>query len=722
MRFSILYITILGVSVGYSLSVYSEETMVITNSSEYATKFMDNSEKFSDPIKDTPRTIVVVPRKIIEDTNANTLTEALKYVPGISFKSGDALAKPGGDHPTLRGFDATDSITIDSVRNTASQSRESFDIENIEVIKGPSAIYNGRGNAGGSVNIVTKKPFSGRSVTRTAIGLGTYNYKRATVDSNQQLSEHIAARINLMWHENDKPKRSMVDYSRWGMAPSILFSNESTSLLLSYYHLYSNDMPDYSTPFDKTGSPLNKSTGLFYGMKNRDYILNRVDTPEAVLSHEFENGLTVKNTTVYSKTVQQFIATSPSLSKIKSEPDLMFLQAKSGDFRTTTFSNLTDLTQQVWLASMLHKFSAGVEYTREDNKRKSMWIDVRDPTSGDMFNIRSQPKGFNCATQGIPTYTCTPVNHWNPYNPWVGHKSWAQETAYPATHTINNTVSGYIFDSISLTDNLIFSLGGRYDHYDTKFNTIETSPKEIDSRKGLFNYQIGILWSPVNEISLYSSWSTSSNPANSDTIQGGISDKRKNGFTPEEFTNLEVGTKWAPLDEKFILTLSAFDARQKNGHFSVEPNYSLPIGEQEVKGLEVSAEGSITDNWSIFGGYSRLNAKITKSAQLAEQGKKMPLTPEESATLWTKYNLTKDLSAGAGIVYTGKTYANTKNTASVPRYTVFNSMLRYQANKNTTLQININNMFNKTYYDTLYPNFATFGPGRQIIGNIEYKF
>ncbi|HGG4729885.1 TPA: TonB-dependent receptor [Salmonella enterica subsp. enterica serovar Hvittingfoss] len=724
MRFKTIYLMILSVTAGYSLSVSAEETILVTGSSEYMNKFMDNSQKFSDPIKDTPRSIVVVPQKLIQDTNSNSLIDALKYVPGISFKSGDALARPGGDHPTLRGFDATDAVTLDGVRNTASQSRESFDIETVEVIKGPSAVYNGRGNAGGSINIVTKKPFIGHSFTKTSLGLGSDNYKRATIDSNQQLADNISARLNFMYHENDKPKRNLVDYSRWGVAPSLLIQfNDKTSLQLSYYHLYSNDTPDYSTPFNKkTGVLLQTPRGLFYGNKNRDYISNRVDTPEIVFSHDFINGASIKNTTLYSKTSQQFISTSPTFSKASGESDLLFLQGKSGDFRTKTFSNLTDLNQQFALGSMVHKISAGTEYTYEENKRRSIYLTVDDPVTGKPWNIRSQPKGFTCTGPGLPTFTCTQIGTWNSHNPWVGHKSWQQEKAYPATHTTNNTISGYIFDSIDVTDKVILSAGGRYDHYNTHIDVIGNPKSDITTRNGLFNYQLGIVYTPLSPVSIYSSWSTSSNPANSDAIQGGISDKNKQNFKPEKFTSFEVGAKWTPLRERLMLGVALFDTKQKNGHFAVDPNESRPIGEQEVKGLEFNIEGNITDNWSVFGGYSLLDTQITKSIKPSEIGKKMPLAPEQSASLWTNYQLTNQLSLGAGAAYTGKTYTNTTNSASVKGYTTVNTMAKYQINNQAKLQLNINNIFDKKYYDTLYPSFANFGPGRQIIGNFEYEF
>ncbi|HHR4053024.1 TPA: TonB-dependent receptor domain-containing protein [Salmonella enterica] len=329
-------------------------------------------------------------------------------------------------------------------------------------------------------------------------------------------------------------------------------------------------MPDYSTPFNKkTGDLLENPRGLFYGYKNRDLITNRVDTPEIVFNHDFSNGASIKNTTLYSKTTQQFIATSPTFSKAPGESDLLFLQAKSGDFRTKTFSNLTDLSNQFRYGSMLHKISTGLEYTNEENRRRSMYLTVDDPVTGKPWNLRSQEYNkkdrFTCTAQGLPTYTCTPIGIWNAHNPWVGHKSWYPEDGYPATHTTNNTVSGYLFDSVNVSDDVILSAGGRYDHYNTHIEKLgaNASGSDINTRNGLFNYQLGVVWNPTEPVSLYSSWSTSSNPANSDSIQGAISDKRKENFKPEKFVSFEVGAKWVPLQERLMLSASYFDTKQK---------------------------------------------------------------------------------------------------------------------------------------------------------------
>ncbi|EGM1627829.1 TonB-dependent siderophore receptor [Salmonella enterica] len=724
MRALSFYCNLLLIITGYSIPAFAEETMIVRGSGEYVSHLLDNAEKFPDPVKDTPRSIMVVPQKIIKDTNSASLIEALKYVPGISFKSGDALARPGGDHPVLRGSDATDAVTIDGVRNTASQSRESFDVDSVEVIKGPSSIYNGRGNAGGSINIVTKKPLIDYSFSKISFGLGSDNYKRITIDSNKSLSDRISSRINLMYHQNNKPKRSLVDYSRWGIAPSILvYFDNATSVLLSYYHLYTHDMPDYSTPFNKkTGRLLDSPRGVFYGQKNRDYIISHVDTPEIVFKHDFLNGATIKNTTLYSKTMQQFIATSPRISRQKNEEQFLFLQAKSGDFRTKTFSNLTDVSDEFVLGSMLHKISTGVEYTREENKRKSIFLTVDDPDSGKRWNIRSQDKNFSCRDQGLATYTCTAIGRWNAYNPWVGHKSWTQEEAYPATHTINNTFSGYLFDSINVTDNMIVSAGGRYDYFDTHTDVLQTSAPDINTHKGLFNYQLGVVYNPVESISFYSSWATSSNPANSNAIQGGIINKKKENFKPENYSSFELGAKWTPLSERMMFGIAWFDTKLKNGRFSVAPDESRAIGEQSIKGVEFNIAGDVTDNLSVFGGYSFLNTKITRSSKSEEIGHKVPFAPKQSATLWMDYNFTRKLSLGMGANYTGKTYTSTSNNTFVPGYTTVNAMAKYQFDNKTKMQLNINNILDRKYYDSLYSGFASFAPGLQMIFNVEYTF
>lgn len=716
-------------------SAITDKTPSITvtaTPSPYVVSNLDNSAKFAETVLKTPRSITVVPRQLLEDTGATNLVEALEYVPGIAFKSGDALARPGGDHPTFRGFDGTDSLLLDGVRSTASQSRESFAVESVEVVKGSSAIYNGRGNAGGSINIVSKKPFFAESATTLSGGLGTDNYRRITIDSNQVFNDSVAGRINVMWQQNDKPKRNAVDYKRWGITPSVLFNfNNNTSVMLSYYHLQTDDIPDYSVPFVK-GKPLDSSRSEFYGLANRDYIKTWIDTPEMIISHDFADGSSIKNTTQYSQTHQQFIATSPKYqSKLFADgSDGIFMSAKTGDFRTKTFSDLLDYQKQFDLGISSHKFSAGLEYSWEQNQRKS--IMVRDVNG---YNIREYPtagKAASVLNGGLVfpyvcsdnAFTCTHVGLWNTFSPWTGSISWQQEPAYPPIRTTINTVSGYVFDSVTLADQFIISAGLRLDHYDTK-----VEEKQIQSRSdNLLNWQLGLLYNPVDVLSVYGSYSTSSNPANSDAIQGGLPNAHFADFKPEKYQSAEIGVKYSPVKDQLLLSAALFDTRKSNGHIQLDATTYQPVGKQRVRGVELTAEGNITQNWSIFAGYSLLDSRILKGTyngkakRSVEEGQRIPLTPQQSASLWTKYKITPDFSLGAGLAWTGEIYTNADNSNVVSPYTTVNLMAKYKVSKEVSVQVNVNNLFDHKYYNTLYGGFATYAAGRQIVANVNYRF
>lgn len=702
----------------------------------YTVNNLDNSAKFAEPVLKTPRSVTIIPQQLLQDTHATSLVQALEYVPGIAFKSGDALARPGGDHPTFRGFDGTDALLVDGVRSTASQSRASFAIESVEVIKGSSAIYNGRGNAGGSVNIVSKKPYFAGPVTKLSASLGTDNYRNIAIDSNQPVNETIAARFNAMWQQNDKPKRNAVDYKRWGVAPSVLFNiNTNASLLLSYYHFQTRDIPDYSVPF-VNGRPLESSRREFYGLVNRDYIEYHVDTPEMIFSYDFADGSSIKNTTQYSQTHQQFIATSPKYNAnlFGTGDGGIFMSAKTGDFRTKTFSNLLDYQKQFDLAISTHKFSAGLEYTREQNQRKS--IMVRDANGYNIREFPSDKSAISILNGGLTfpyrcqenAFTCTRIGQWNSYNPWTGSVSFQQEPKYPPIKTTNNTISAYLFDSVTFADQFIVSAGLRLDHYDTKIQLADSTHSSMTRSDNLVNWQLGLLYNPIDTISIYTSYSTSASPSNADAIQGGIPDNIYNEFKPEKYQSLEFGVKWSAVNDRLLLSAALFDTSKKNGHISIAPNESAAVGKQQVRGIELSAEGNITDNLSLFAGYSLLESKIlhgayNKSARYSvEQGKRIPLTPQQSASLWTKYHIIPDLSVGAGLAWNGKIYTNADNSNVAPAYTTVNLMAKYQATRALALQINVNNLLDKKYYDTLYSGFATYAAGRQIIATVDYRF
>jgi catecholate siderophore receptor len=282
------------------------------------------SAKFTAPLVDTPKSVTVIPQELIQNSGAATLTEALRTVPGITFGAGEG-GNPLGDRPFIRGYDSQGSMFVDGMRDTGATTREIFNTERVEITKGSDGAYGGRGGAGGSINLITKAPHLGTTAAASA-GLGTDRYRRFTADGNWQFADHAAFRLNLMSHNNDVAGRDVVNNERWGVAPSIAFGlGTPTRVTASYYHLSTDDMPDGGIPYFYTTSnkPANVDTIYpapvdrhnFYGLIDRDFRKTTSDISTIRIEHDITPGLTVRNTTRYTESTQDYIWTQPDDSQ-----------------------------------------------------------------------------------------------------------------------------------------------------------------------------------------------------------------------------------------------------------------------------------------------------------------------------------------------------------------------------------------------------------------------
>lgn len=671
------------------------------------------SDKFTAPLLDTPRSVTVIPAELIKETQATTLSDALRTVPGISFKGGDAFGAPGGDHPTMRGFDSTSSMFIDGMRSAGAQSRETFDVEQVEVVKGPSSVYTGRGSVGGSINVVSKTA-KAEDFLNASLGYGSDGYARGTLDVNRQLDDSTAARLNMMWHQANMPGRNAVDYSRWGIAPSVTFGlGGPTQVILSYYHMQSDDMPDYAVPYARSGGePLAVPRSRFFGLTSRDFIKNTSDIGQAEVRHQLDGGFKLRNVTQIAKTKLDYIATNPQWSG--SSGDTLLLEAKSGIFGMKSFTNQTELTGKTMLGGFQHSLTTGLELSREESRRDNYY--VLDSAGN---NLRP---GASC----LVAYNCTSTSYWNPNNPWTG--SYTQtEPAYPLLSTNTNTASAYVFDTVTLSPEWLLNGGVRFDSYRTTATapasgTIKASALKNDAN--FTNYQLGLVYKPTANGSVYASWGTSSNPVGVDGGQGGEAIAAATAdLSPERSRNLELGTKWDVLEQRLSLTAAVFDGEKTNARVSDGLGNTINAGRQSVKGLELGLTGNLTQDWSMFAGYTHLNSEVKDGGPTkANIGKRFPLTARNSFTLWNTYRVLPQLKLGGGVTAVGKMYANAANSLWVPGYTKLDAMASYTVNKHLQLQLNLNNLTDKLYYDKAYGNYASVAAGRSAVMTANFTY
>jgi catecholate siderophore receptor len=689
------------------------------------------SRKYTAPLRETPKSVTVISEQVIKDTGSLTLTDALRTTSGITFGAGEG-GNPAGDRPIIRGFNAESDVFIDGLRDVGMQTREMFNLEQVEVSKGPGSAYTGAGSTGGSLNLISKsaKASNFLDISQT---FGTDQTTRTTLDGNYVFSDSVAGRLNLMKHDANVAGRDGVSVSRWGIAPTISFGmNGPTRATLSYYHLESDDVPDYGLPLytaaDVGGGsnkrkPAHVSKDNFYGSAD-DYRESTTDTGTFLFEHDLNDNLTLSNSFRMSRTTLDYIGTNPNDSKgavtggIQTSNLLdgyVYRGTKNRNSNNTSWINQTDLKATFNTGSIEHTLVTGIEVSKVDVHSRG-------------YTITGAGSGV-CRTD--PT-NCTSLTNPSRKQGLVGNIARAQN--YTDTNT--DTLAGYVFDTLKFNEQWSLNLGLRYDDYDTTskgFGALTsgrngpTGLYERDSNSHFWNYQAGLVFNPTSNGSIYLAWSTSSNPVGETSGEGGDEVSVSNlNLQPERNRNLELGTKWDFFDERLGLEAAIFKTQKKNARVNDADGLPENIGETEVKGFELGVNGQITPKWNVFASYTYLDGELKKGAANAspsEDGNEIPSTPENSFSAWTTYNVTDKFIIGGGANYVDSRFGNTANTTEIPSYWRYDAMAKFVLNKNVDFQLNVQNLTDERYFDQIYStHMAHVAPGRTALLSTNFHF
>ena len=700
------------------------------------------SPKTTTPLRDTPKSITVIPEDIINSTGSATLAEALRTVPGITFGAGEG-GNPVGDRPFLRGYDAQSSTFLDGLRDIGAQSREVFNVQSIEVIKGAAGSYAGRGGAGGGIYINSKAPMRDTFANLSG-SLGNASYKRATFDGNYAFSDTGAVRLNAMWFDAGVAGRDVVKNSRWGIAPSVAFGlGTPTRATISFYHLRTDDIPDAGIPYNNPtfnartdrvrvavagdGQPIDVDRNTFYGLKDRDFRKEGNDTGTIRIEHDLTPMLHLRNTTRYSETTQDYVWTQPDDSQGNLYYGLIYRRFNSRVSQVKSLINQTDFYGVFETGSIKHNFATGLELSREEGENDSYAI-----TSGGVATA-----SYNrCAlANSLSSYNCTTVVNPNPNDPWVGQ---IVRNNNP-TNARTDTKALYAFDTIELNPQFQLNLGLRYDDYSATFTSARaaTTPfarSTFNRKDKLWNYQAALVYKPTTAGALYVSYATASTPAGASLVQGSeatpLSSDVNGSLSPEKNHTLEAGAKWDVFGGKLALTGAVFEVKTTNSRITLADATVAMAGEKRVRGFEVGASGSITDKWDIFGGYTYLDAILVKAGGAAaafglQDGQPFPNTPKNSLAIWTTYRILPKLSVGGGANYMSKVMGSTNPALPkfIPGYWRFDLNANYEISQNLNVQLNIQNLTDKVYFNQAYPtHYASIAPGRSAFVTLNAKF
>lgn len=709
-------------------SVVTLPSVTVTGTRDtYKSDALD-SPKFSQPLVDTTQTVTIINQKLMEDQQATTLTEALRNVPGVgAFYAGENGNTSTGDSIYMRGFDTSSSIFVDGIRDTSSVYRDMFNIDQVEVIKGPSGSDYGRSAPSGSINLVSKQPTL-KDRFDASVSLGSDSYKRSTIDWNKKLGDTMAFRLNAFGMGADAAGRDKVDNQRWGIAPTFAFGlGTPTRVFLDVYHVEQKNTPDggvstiglpgYRAPgpdYAYFASAPRVNTNNFYGT-TADYDNSTVDMETLRFEHDLSADTTIRNTTRWARTTQDYLLSSFMASAayldVGNPSDLstwtMRRMPNSKDITNEILTNQTNITTKFQTGSLKHDLSAGFELTREKQTNYGL-------TNPDYSRVSIY-------------YPDSSVNYGKPTR--NGASSYGK----------TDTAAIYAFDTIELNDRWQVNGGLRLDHYRTEYTsstacggsgrgavacggapagTPVTTINGASKSGNLIDWKLGALYRLTPHGNIYVDYAVSQQPpggANFTLADSGNSANRTD-FDPQKAKTFEVGTKWEVLDRKLLLTAALFRTDVSNEVQQAEDGTYQQTAKKRVQGIELGMAGQLTPNWSISAGYTLQNAKVSEGPAITNDGSNnLTYTPRNAFSLWSTYKLPRGFTVGGGARYVGGLTRGSDGAAGTPdgtdAYWVVDAMAGYRVNKNLSLQLNVYNLFDTEYVASINKSGYRYFPG-----------
>jgi catecholate siderophore receptor len=669
-------------------SAEAGETIVVTGQrEEYGVKSTSTATKTDTDIKDIPQALTIISESQIEDQQLRSIADVLYFVPGATPGTGEG----NRDQVTLRGNNTTADFFVNGIRDDVQYFRDFYNVDRIEILKGPNAMIFGRGGGGGIVNRVTKR--SSLNEYRQVIGsVDSFGGFRLNGDIDQPLTENVGVRVNGMYENGDSFRRH-VDLKRYAINPTVgIMAGPDTRIDLSYEYLHDRRTTDRGVP-SQNGEPLEGRDNTFFGDPDDSYAKADVNIATFAVEHRFAEGLTLRNRTLYGDYDKFYQNIFPNSAV--SGTDTVNLSAYND---TTTRENLISQTDLIWenrLAgidqTLLFGFELGQQKSKQrrrngffltpgqiPSERTSLTVPISDPT----VDAQVVFLPFNTSGGCLPSNLgpCTPTNF---------------------TKGKAHVAAIYAQDQIRISPMFEIVAGLRYDHFELDVTNLN-SGVEFGRTDDLWSPRLGLIFKPMPNLSLYASYSRSFLPQSGDQFSG--LDINTETLKPERFDNYEFGAKWEPVEG--LLATAAIYQLDRSDTRVANPDGSgtfLLSGEQRSKGVELGLERSISNEWQISAGYAWQKAEVTEATTACPSGDcKMPLVPKHSFSLWSRYDFTKRLGAGLGVIARSKSYASIGNQVTLPGYARVDAAAFYKIAKEIEAQINVENLFGADYFATAH--------------------
>ncbi|GBU19448.1 MULTISPECIES: TonB-dependent siderophore receptor [Methylobacterium] len=658
----------------------------------YLTKQTRSATKTNTPLLDTPQSVTVVTREQFTDQNFQNLTDQLRYVPGFIPAQGEG----NRDQAIIRGQSTSADFFVNGVRDDVQYYRDLYNVDRVEVLKGPDSLIFGRGGGGGVINRVLKEA-DGLRVREVTAGGGQFGDKRLTFDVGDRISDSAFFRLNGLF-EDSGTYRQFGELTRYGFNPTMTFLlGPQTTLKLSYEYFHDDRFPDRGIP-SQFGRAYNYRNNIrtFFGSPDVNFTKVDANIATAILDHRFDSGVELHSQFRFADYDRFYRNTLPG-SAVNAAGTAVTITGYRNETDRTNYFNQNDFTYKFLTGDIKHTLLGGFELGYQE---------------GLVFR---ESAFFNGVASSVVVNPLAPL------------------TRVPVVFRNNGTTDAsarydlglaavYLQDQIDLNPYVQIVGGLRYDHFDfasTDRRTLVTNARVDD----LVSPRAGLVIKPLQNLAFYGSYSVSYLPSSGDqigTLTPGLIIAQ-----PERFQNLEVGAKY-DVTPTFQLTAAGYTLDRTNQRLP-DPNragFFILSGKTNAQGFELGANGYLTEWWQIAGGYAYTDARIeSATSAVIVAGNKVGLVPFNSVSLWNKFAVTPEFSIGIGYIYQTHTFASSDDTVRLPGYNRFDLGLFYQINESTRAQVNIENVLDRRYiYTSDNNNNLTPGAPRTVRAQVIVRF
>jgi len=652
-----------------------DEVTVIAKTVEEATV---GGFKTDTPLVDVPQTVNIFSKEQIEDQSITSVGEIVDYTPGVNNSQGeghrDAIVFRGQDRGTSNFF-------VDGVRDDVQYFRSLYNLDQVEVLLGPNALFFGRGSAGGVVNRVTKKAKIGEEFNEYLLSVDSFGATYGQFDYNTTINDKLGFRLNL-FAETLENHRDFFDGERFGINPTLTYKfSDDTDITFSYEYNNHNRFIDRGIPSNPDGSPADQLSGTTFGDENLNFNDLESHTFNVSLNHQFSDNWKGRLTAFYGNYDKVYSNLFPSAFD---GVDGVTIDGYIDSTERETFSFTGDVFGEFSTGSIEHKVVAGIEFSNTSSQQNRFNAVFTPDTNNDSDTEVFSASNFRIVNGGGINAAGTPV---------VANFS---TDLNDDTDVSINAFSIYAQDEIALSRYVDVVLGARFDSFN-----IDVTDNEPGSNNGGENTdsqispRLGIIVKPVEEVSLYASYSETFQPRSGDQFTD-LNSSDGDNLDADEFSNLEAGVKWN-ITSDLLFTASAFQIEQTSLD-EIGTTDIFEVLDTRTNGVEVSVKGQISDKWYISAGYSYLDGEIEGSGLTPRE------QPEHTVSVWSRYQINDKFGIGLGFLYQDESFADSDNEVTLPSYVRFDAAAYYNINDSYSLQLNIENLFDRDFFPSAHSN------------------